>query len=235
MLLRASLVLLVAVALAAQQPYSAEKEAGLGASLAREVLQSTTQIESPTVRDYVQRVGGRLAVQLPSSPSYTFFVIGDDRGGPTHEPVWFPGGFILVPATLILTARNEAEFSGMLGHAMAHYAKRHGFRPATRSGEIPTWFVAGSDESLMPVGYRSIQRARETEADVLAVGMTSGAGYDPEALVRYIGRTQPVDSRESRVAAIESAIRDLPPKAYSAGSVDEFARVQDEVRRQMIR
>ena len=105
----------------------------------------------------------------------------------------------------------------MLAHAIAHIAERRGFRPATHSGEIPAWFAAGG--------------GHEIEADVLAVKMTSGAGYDPEALFRYIGRIQPTGTRESRIAGTENAIRELPPKVYSESSVDEFTRLQDVVRR----
>src|SRR3977135_1086767 len=113
----------------------------------------------------------------------------------------------------------------MLAHVMAHVAQRHGFRPATHSGEIPMWFIDGDDDSLRPIAYRSIHRVNETEADVLAVKMTAGGGYDPEDLVHYIARTEPADSREFRVSRIEIVIRDLPPKAYSADSVDEFAHM----------
>jgi predicted Zn-dependent protease len=229
--LRASLFFLGAVTLGAQQPYSAEKEAALGASLATEARNSTTAIESPAVRGYVQRIARELAAQLPNPPfSYAFSLIADDRGGPTHEPLAFPGGYILAPASLLQTARNEAEFAGMLAHAMAHVAERHGLRPAS-SGKISLWVNAGDDDSLFPAAFRSIRRGYETEADVLAVKMTAGAGYDPEDLVRYIARTEPVDSREFRISKIEIVIRALPPKAYSAGSVDEFARMQDLVRR----
>jgi predicted Zn-dependent protease len=241
MVLRASLGFLFAVALAAQQRYSSEKEAAIGAALARDVRQSTTAVESPAVLEYVQRIGGLLSAQVSSSPSYTFSVIADDRGGPTHEPLSLPGGYIFVSSRLILTVRNDAEFAGMLAHAMAHVAERHWSRQATQgqvanNASIPLifmggWTGMGGDESLVPIAFRSTQRRLEVEADVLAVKVASSAGYDPEAFARYIGRTQPVDSRESRIAGIENAIRDLPAKAYSAGSMDEFARVQDEVRR----
>src|SRR5260370_31755490 len=163
-------------------------------------------------------------------------------GGPPTEPLSLPGGYIFVSSRLILTARNDAEFAGMLAHAMAHVAERHWSRQATRgevanAASIPVIFMGGwismgeGEESLVPIAFRSTQRRLEAEADVLAVKMISGAGYDPQALVGYIGRTQPADSRESRIAGMENSIRDLPPKDYSAGSSDEFARVQDEVRR----
>src|SRR5258708_2973247 len=148
MALRVSLVFLVAVGLAAQQPYSAEKEAAIGASLARDVRRSTTTVESAAVLEHVQRIGGKLAVQFTSPLSYTFSVIVDDRGGPTHEPLSLLGGYIFVPAKLILTAKNDAEFAGMLAHAIAHVAERHGTRQATRrpvanTASIPLIFMGG--------------------------------------------------------------------------------------------
>jgi len=235
MAVRVSFLFLAAVTLGAQENYSIEKEAALGGRLAREALQDTTAIESPAVRDYVKRVSGALAAQLINPPfSYAFSVIADDRGGPTHEPLAFPGGRISVSASLILTARNEAEFAGMLAHAMVHVSERHGFRPA-RSGRMGLWVNAGDDDSLFPSAFQTVRRGYETEADALAVKITAGAGYDPEALVQYIGRTQPADSRESRIAGLEDAIRNLPPKTYSIGSADDFARLQDEVRRAAIR
>jgi predicted Zn-dependent protease len=204
----------------------------------------------------VEQIGRKLAAQLPDAAiSYTFTVIADDASSPTHEPLSFPGGYIFVPTRLILTAHNEAEFAGMLAHAMAHVAERHGTRQATR-GEVvhmssiplvfPLVFIggwtgmgAGSEGHPIPISFLSFQRAYEAEADVLAIKMASGAGYDPRALVLYIGRVQPEDtkskvssplpSRASRIACMEKAIQELPPKTYSSG--DEFLRIQGEVDR----
>src|SRR5260370_16276315 len=116
MVLRASLLLLFALTLSAQERqagqgvsfYSVEKEAAIGASLARDVRRNTTAIESPAVRDYVQRIGGLLSAQVSSPLIYTFSVIADDRGGPTHEPFSLPGGYIFVSSRHLLTPRNHA-------------------------------------------------------------------------------------------------------------------------------
>jgi predicted Zn-dependent protease len=233
--------------------YSREKEAALGAQLAEELLRRTTPLHSVVVSDFVEQIGRQLATQLPGAGiSYKFTAITDDVSGPTHEPLSVPGGYIFVPASLILTARNEAECAGMLAHAMAHVAARHGTRQATHSELLHTasiplvfaggWTTMGADgqEAAVPISFLSFQRGYEAEADLLAVKMTSGAGYDPRALVSYISRTQPEDtarskvfsplpSRESRIAGMEKAIQELPPKTYSSG--DEFQRIQREVRR----
>src|SRR6476660_7678644 len=129
---------------------------------------------------------------------------------------------------------------------------RHGTRQATRGevvhmASIPLVFVggwtgmgAGGNGQALPISFLTFQRGYEAEADVLAVKMTSGAGYDPRALVRYIGRVQPEDNarskvfspipaRDLRIADMEKAIQELPLKTYS--SSDEFPRIQNEVRR----
>jgi predicted Zn-dependent protease len=68
----------------------------------------------------------------------------------------------------------------------------------------------------------------------------AGAGWDPEGLVRYIGREQPsadtaaavfsaLPPREERISALRKEIGNSPPRAYSTSA--EFAAVQAEVRR----
>jgi beta-barrel assembly-enhancing protease len=237
--------------------YSMEKEAALGAQLAKEVRQKTTPIDSAVTRDYVEKIGRQLAAALPNSRfTYTFAVILDDVGGETHEPLSFPGGYIFVPANLILTAQNEAALAGMLAHAMAHVAERHGTRQATfgelsNIASVPLIFVgggaglgAGGNERVVPISFLSVRRRFETEADVLAIKLTSGSGYDPKALVSYISRVQPGDAdrspvaevfswlprRDVRITSMEKTIQELPPKAYTSSS-NEFPRIQDEVRR----
>ena len=86
------------------------------------------------------------------------------------------------------------------------------------------------DESLLPGGLLSLQRDFETEADRLAVAITTKAGYDPDALGSYIARLQndatgksssSLPPRDERVAAIRTAIRQLPQ--------NEFPHIQDEL------
>ncbi len=228
--------------------YRLEKEAGIGAVFAKDVRQRTTPIDSAAVRAYVEKIGRLLATQLPNIRfTYTFDAITDDLGGPTHEPLSFPGGYIFVSADLIRTAQTEGEFAGMLAHAMAHAAERHATRQATRAelantASIPLIYMSGSAgmgagvDQVVPIAMRRMQRQFENEADVLAVQMMSGAGFDPKALVSYITRVQlsdrsrmgsPLPARDERIASMEKAIQELPQRAYVSG--DEFHLIQDAV------
>jgi predicted Zn-dependent protease len=258
-------ITLAAVTVSAQTPqigrgvnfYSVQKEAALGASMAAEFQGQVTPIDSAAVRDFVNRIGSRLSAQIPGAPfPFTFAVIAGDLSSATHEPVALPGGYIFVPAELILAANDEAELAGMLAHSMVHVAERHATRTATRAeiagqATIPLLFQGGwtgygirqTAGVQIPIGFLQFQRGLETRADQLAVAISSAAGYDPSALVRYIGRmrtnepgtTSKVFSAmplpADRVSSMQTAIQALPQQTYTVPDADEFARIQAEVRR----
>jgi predicted Zn-dependent protease len=270
MRLRLIVVLGAVLALNAQDPrigrgvnfYSIEKEVALGKQLAADFQQTHAPLDNAAARDYIEQMGARLEQALPQPSPFTYhFELTTDSGGTFLEPASLPGGYVFVPAGLILAAKDESELAGTLAHAMAHIAARHGTREATKgqiaqqqaaiaqAATIPLIFSGGwngygpsQDSSvLLPVGMLQIQKAFESEADRLAVGIASAAGYDPEGLSSYIGRVQqdpvqPVSSRllafpprEDRVQTIEKAIQALPAKSYAASG--DFAQIQDEVRR----
>jgi beta-barrel assembly-enhancing protease len=225
--------------------YSKDKEVAVGRQLAQEFRGKTTPLGSAAANDYVRRVAADLAAQLPGRWSYEILTIRDNLGGATHEPIAFPEGSVFVSADLISAARNEAEFAGMLAHAMAHVAARHWARSATKSElVIPNgWLIMpdGWPHSMAPIGMLATQRSIEAEADYLAVKAMAAAGYDPAGLALYVARVQPASGkgavsavfeplppRDRRVAAIQAEIRQLPAGSYRAS--DEFARVQFEVK-----
>ncbi len=228
--------------------YSCEKETALGAQLAKEARRDTTPLDSPVVREYLDRIGRRLAAHLPMAcpAPFTFAVVTDDTL--THEPFALPGGFIFVPAGLILAARNDAEVAGMLAHAMAHIAERHGVRTAPGAGlanasTLPLIYLGGfavrpGTGPAVPMGFLNRQRGWELAADRAAVRVMAAAGYDPAALAGYIERTptgqvparfSPFPPRAARIEAIKQAISELPPAGYN--SRDNLSSVQDLVRR----
>jgi predicted Zn-dependent protease len=235
--------------------YSTEKEVALGKQLAADFQKTHAPLDNAAARDYIEQMGVRLEQALPQPSPFTYhFELTTDFSGTFLEPAAFPGGFVFVPAGLILAATDEAELAGTLAHAMAHIAARHGTRQATKGqiaqqqATIPLIFWSGGNgygsgqgpSVLLPVGMLNFQKAMESEADRLAVSMTAAADYDPEGLARYVGRVQdppqPSSSlfsafppREQRMQAIEQAIQTLPAKSYAASG--GFAQIQDEVRR----
>jgi predicted Zn-dependent protease len=223
--------------------YTRDKEIALGQRLASEFRQKTTPLDIVAASDYVRRVGDKLAPQFSGGWTYRIETIREDPGGSTHEPSAFPGGPIFVSVELLRAARSEAEFAGMLAHAMAHVVARHWTRSATKAEltmEDPSdgLWSRGAFSEPVPMGLPASQRAMESEADYWAVKAMAAAGYDPSGLASYLGRVQApprwgaafetLPPRDERVKAIQAEIRKLPAGNYVAG--DEFARVLAEVK-----
>lgn len=170
------------------------------------------RIDSASVQEYVDRIGQRLAAQIPDSRwSYRFEVIADDRGGYAHQPVAFPGGYAFVSVPLILAAQNEAEFACVLADGMA------ALKAQNRQSGSEIWF--SYEGGVFPL-------AMVQQADTDAVKIVSSAGFDRRALGRYIAR---VYQSGARLAVLEEAIQRLPARTYT--ETGDFARVQEELRR----
>jgi beta-barrel assembly-enhancing protease len=206
--------------------YSIQRESALGEQLGGAYRDAHAPLDSAMVRDYVEQVGQRLMRALPQgSPFLPYhFEVTADSTGTFLEPTAFPGGAIFIPAGLILETRDEAEFAGTLAHAMAHVLGRHYTREETRSG---------IDQSIGAALFQ-FHASLESEADRIAVGLISTAGYDPRGLERFIAREQSdtgqpsLPPRDARVVAIEQAVQALPQQ--NAPSPD-FVRIQEEVHR----
>ena len=251
-----SLLLLGACVLSAQERqigrgvnfYSMEKEQALGEQLAKEVERQVTLVEIRAVQEYLGDLTRRLAMQLPAGFAFTVAVIHDDGG---YEPMSLPGGFIFVRTSLILAAQNEAEFVGMLAHAMAHIAARHSTRMAARASianqaTIPLIYIGGSTgygirqaaSVLIPMGFRQFARANELEADRIAVSVAADSGFDPRAMLAFTERTykderptrieSALPPRDQRLAALRQAIDELPARAYEPR--EGFEKIQEALR-----
>jgi predicted Zn-dependent protease len=226
-------LLLVCATLSAQNPapvpvgvnfHSIEKEKALGAQLAVEYRRQQRVFDASTVNAYLNELGQRLVAQAPATW--------------IHEGAAFPGGPVFVPASLVLAAADEEELAGMLAHSIAHIATRQEMRQMSRGqianqATIPLVMMGGwsgyaiRQGNALPTGFLAFQRKNELESDQLAVRILSSAGYDPQALARYIERAQPADpplrnatapypDKDQRLAALQSAIRQLPAATYAA-------------------
>jgi len=174
--------------------------AALGKQLDANITRSTTPVDSETVQGYVSRLAARFQAGLHTS-------VVDKL----HDPVALPGGYVFIPVSLLLSANSEAEFAGVLAQTIAP-----GKTPFSNTGSISIIFIGGDPPP----------RAMELETDIAAVRIMSGAGFDPAALLQYIQRRQPPDAE--RIAALQEAIRDLPPVGLTDSS--EFHRIQAIVR-----
>jgi predicted Zn-dependent protease len=188
------LILLLATAsiAVAQTPkdvnfFSVEKEIALGKRLAAEM--QTKQQAQPDAR--LQAIGDKLAAHAGGTFQYQFFVFA--HVGSEYEPHALPGGPVFVPQSMI--PPDDAETAAILAHAMAHIALRHYTRAMTRRElteigmKAAGAMASGSDDDviLSQKNYLTQFTANfEFDADRLAVKLMIDAGYDPQALVRWL-------------------------------------------------
>lgn len=177
---------------------SLEKEIALGKALAAQIERQLRLLEDPAVADYVRQLGERLArvsgARLPVTVRVT----------DSKEPYAYvlPGGFLYLSAGLIAAMETEAELAGIMAHAVAHVAARHGIRPAGRSPVSGAILIGGWDGvctrlgagSRMPVSFQSTARGFEDEADWMALDCLRQAQYDPQGLVAGFQRLPPARS-----------------------------------------
>ena len=185
------ILLLAAVSTTLAQPssqgvnfYSIEKEIELGKQLASET--QTSRQAQPDAR--LQTIGDRLAAKTDGAYQYHFFVYSTVN--PQAEPIALPGGPVFVAQSML--PADEAETAAILAHAIAHIALRHYTREMTRS-EIGTKAAANPAAAtngavqLASKNYSApLNTSFEFDADRFAVKLLIDAGYDPQALVRWL-------------------------------------------------
>lgn len=156
-------------------------------------------ILDPTVADYVNEVGQRLAAQADRELDYEFTVINS-----SVPNAWaLPGGKMAINRGLLTELESEAQLAAVLGHEVVHAAASHGAQAYSRStvtqgavilGAIAVGAATDRDEyaqvallgGLLGAHLINLQysRSNEREADEYGMRYMHAAGYDPMGAVR---------------------------------------------------
>lgn len=181
--------------------------AGCGISRQQEIqlgLQARPQFEQEfgglypdaDVQRYVQEVGMDLAGETDRRDlPWEFRVLDSDQ----VNAFALPGGFIYITKGLLFNLENEAQLAAVLGHEVAHVARRHSVQQLQRAqlvqgGALLAGLFGG--ESAAAVGdigqvvaglaLMKYGRDQEKEADVAGLKYLAREGYQPEASVRVM-------------------------------------------------
>ena len=147
-------------------------------------------------QDRVRRIFSDIKAVAPEPPfgDYTLFLRSMPEVGPNAFAL--PGGTIVVTDELVGTFPDPDVIAGVLGHEIAHVAGSHGLKQVYRS--LGTYLlvalVAGDvgpilEDMLLEGGLLlslSYSRRHELEADRIGMALAARAGYEPEALVRFL-------------------------------------------------
>jgi predicted Zn-dependent protease len=229
---------------------SQAEEVAIGQSIHDEILQESPALDNASVQAYVKQVGDRLAAQAKTPYTYTFTVINSDEVNAFAAP----GGFVFVTTGALRLMTTEAQLAGVLGHEVAHVAKRHGIEGIKKAmlAQSAVAGIAGANEGSgirgelvkvatkfgMDLVLKGFDRAAESESDDFGAKYAAGAGYDPKGIEEFLTTLgqhagegpvwlMPVASHprsDDRVKAL-AAKRPAAPSAPVVGAKDYQRRV----------
>ncbi|HUO43922.1 MAG TPA: M48 family metalloprotease [Burkholderiales bacterium] len=190
-----------------QRLLSPLQELQLGREIMREIRADPSYSDDPEVVDYLNALGRRLAMASPDpNQQFDFNLLID----PQINAFSLPGGFVCVNSGLIMTAQNESELAGVLGHEMGHVEQRHFARQMAEQqrGQIlslatmaAALLASRANPDLAQAGIMGSQagfvqsqlsysRDKEREADRVGFQTMVGAGFDPQGMASFFQRLQ---------------------------------------------
>ncbi len=234
---------------------SIEEEIALGRQLAAEVERQVKFIDDPVINEYVNRVGQNIVRNSDAQVPFSFRIIEDD----SINAFALPGGFIFINSGILMTADEEAEFSGVVAHEIAHVTARHGTENATKNqitqiATLPLIFLGGiagfaiqqAASIAIPMQFMKFSRGAEEEADYLGAQYAYKTGYDPGAAITFFEKVQARETAkpgtmndlfsthpptESRINKVQKTIEEiLPERDRYVLTTSEFLDVKERLR-----
>jgi predicted Zn-dependent protease len=174
---------------------SEAEERQIGEDVSGRIRQRFGVVQDPAVHKYVALVGTTL-VQQSERPqlAWTFIVLDTDGVNAFASP----GGFVHITRGALGLIRNEAELAGVLGHEIAHVARKHTVNAIQKNKAVATGVnsAAGGRSALLEqmanqayalVLENNFDRGDELDADRVGVQLAQKAGY-ATALGEFLSR-----------------------------------------------
>ncbi|HWQ36699.1 MAG TPA: M48 family metalloprotease [Blastocatellia bacterium] len=223
--------------------FSPPQEIEIGRESAAQIERQAPLLRDATLSSYLNRIGLQLAAQAPGERyPWSFRVINV----PDIAAFALPGGPVYLTRGAIEAAHSEGELAGLIAHALAHIALRHGAGQASKAylaqaglsvmGGLPGGALAGIIGAVGGCGLNPVflnySREAEMQADLLSAQMLAQAGYDPRELASFFetarrsgnaqsGQTSCFSDHPSllsrRERVIQSAMQLLVPRPLQRG------------------
>lgn len=187
----------ISLASTATASQSVEEEIAAGDAVAAMYLGASPLLKNKKAQSYVNAIGKRIASKSSRPDLPWSFGILDT---PSINAFAAPGGKIMVTAGLFDLLDTEDELAAVLGHEVAHVARKHHWELIKQQKMISgaTDLVAtntGSDNALADATLKAmsgffkkminsgIDKGGEYEADSDGVVLAANAGYDSTAIL----------------------------------------------------
>ncbi len=230
--------------------FSTADEMRIGKQIAGNLLGAVPLVRDETLQRYVNMVGNWVAQQSGRTDIPWHFGVLETEDINAFAA---PGGYVLITKGLYRQLRNEAELAGVLGHEIAHVAKKHHLNVLKKSmligalGQAASKEAKGSDQLVQnligngaEIMARGLDKDAEYEADRIGAVFAARAGYDPwglPAVLQDLAALPAKDNRTSllfkthplpadRLANLGDAIGDRFDKLSGKEFGDRFYRIR---------
>ena len=183
------------------------QEKRLGQAFMRNIKASEKIIEEPFARDYIERLGKKLAQSSgeQGTNDFHFFIVDNPR----INAFAGPGGHIGIFSGLMLTTQSESELAAVLAHEIAHVTQRHLMRAFHQASQlsVPSAAVllaavilgaavggdaaiatAATGQALLIQKQINFTRSNEKEADRVGINILAESNFDTRAMPVFFER-----------------------------------------------
>ena len=146
--------------------------------------------EDLAFQNYVQAVGGKLALKALRPLPYKFHVIADPN---LINSFALPGGHIFIGRGMLNIMKTEDELAAVLGHEIEHVELRHCAERVQITARLQKLPLGGLEElaqipvAVWQMGYSKDQ---EFEADRMGTMLAVSGGYSPYGAVKLFEQMQ---------------------------------------------
>ena len=189
--------------------------------------------------NYVEGIGLKMARYSQIGNAQQDFTVSL-LNSPVNNAFAVPGGYIYTTRQLVGLMNDEAELAAVLGHEVAHVAARHSARRQRSAQQnqllggaaaILSSVLLGDSQlgNLLTRGALQVpqyvtlsySRSQEEEADRLGIDYLTNAGYDPDAMGRFLLRLAQQADLDARIRGQSNA---RPPE-FASSHPDPAKRV----------
>lgn len=208
-------------------------------------------VSAAAVRTLVERIAATIPREdVAAGFTYQAAIIDKDEA----NAFALPGGRMVVYTGLLRRATAVDQLAGVIGHEIAHVARRHGLRSMIDQagtmlvvsavvgdvGGLAGVLTQGATVALLSAHSRDHER----DADAEGARLLAAAGLDPHGLIAFFRLLQAMPGSESptalawvsshpqhgeRIAALETLIPSLPRATEPVALAIDWAAVQAEV------
>ncbi|MFU8838596.1 MAG: M48 family metalloprotease [Thiohalomonadaceae bacterium] len=214
-----------------------EAEVSFGRDIAARILGRMKLVDNQPINEYLNLVGHSVA-RFGSRPevNYRFALVDSD----SINAYAAPGGYIFITTGAFALMQDEAELAAVLAHEVAHVNQRHivnalGIRGSEQGAEaglsrliggatdtVRVAFEQAIDKAVQILFDEGLKQADEMEADHLGVVTAALAGYDPQAMTRYLARIEAQRGEETAIL-----YKTHPPMAQRQQAIGELIQTEN--------